>query len=362
VYYFTREKYEKKYSEKIQLTAEDIHHINQFINPNADSTAVAKSPLIIILCESLESWAVDYITDDGRYLMPNVHNFLKNNAVFYADKVKSQVKKGISGDGQMLVNTGMLPCNSGAACRLYANNVFPNLAHYYSSSVTLNPAPGIWNQRAINSAYGIKELYEYENMTDDKSVFSELLSRIKDIEDSSFIMAITVDTHAPFEIASKVDFELDPQMPSELSKYMKSVHYLDACMKEVLVELSNNPNAITVITGDHTIFKPSVLQEFNEYAVAHNMAIANGKNYCPLIIKNKNNCNRYYSEECFQMDIFPTILAAIDMYGDYWWRGFGINLMCPDTNRLLDEEEAYSLSDKILRSNYFSIKNKYGRQ
>lgn len=355
VYFAVKEFYQKKYSQNIQLSADDELLINQlFHQDQRDSINSVHTPLVIILCESLESWAIEYVTEDGRQLMPNLYNFMHRDSAFYANKVKSQVKKGISGDGQMTINTGLLPCNSGAACRLYADNVFPNLAHFYMNSITLNPAPGIWNQMQINPAYGIKELYESPDMFNDEMVFEELLKRLKSLDDNSFIMAITVDTHAPFEMASNVDFEIDSQMPLELSKYLKCVHYLDECMKEVLSELAINSNITTVITGDHTIFKSSLLKEFHNYAASHNLPIADGNNYCPLIIKSPSiHTNTTYTEECYQMDIYPTILYAINMSDTYWWKGFGINLLDNHSQRILDENQAYSLSDKILRSNYF---------
>ena len=127
---------------------------------------------------------------------------------------------------------------------------------------------------------------------------------------------------------------------------------MDILLKPFLDALRYHPEAVVVITGDHTIFKPLMLQENMSYILSHDIKIVDGKNYCPLIIKSPNieqDC--FFSDECYQMDLFPTILAAIGE-SDYWWRGFGINLLSP-SSRLFTENEAYSLSDKLLKMDYF---------
>ena len=57
----------------------------------------------------------------------------------------------------------------------------------------------------------------------------------------------------------------------------------------------------------------------------------------------------------YQMDAYPTILHLIGCE-DYYWKGFGVNLLdsVARNNRPITEQEAYELSDKLIRSNYFS--------
>ena len=53
------------------------------------------------------------------------------------------------------------------------------------------------------------------------------------------------------------------------------------------------------------------------------------------------------------MDIFPTILNVIGCE-DYYWNGFGINLLEKDTNnRKIEDYPALELSDKLHQANYF---------
>ena len=78
-------------------------------------------------------------------------------------------------------------------------------------------------------------------------------------------------------------------------------------------------------------------------------------NYCPLIIYSPEiEGNIHVTDTCYQMDVFPTILNLIGAE-DYFWHGFGVNVMdsVARHNRPITEEEAYRLSDLMIRSDYF---------
>ena len=80
------------------------------------------------------------------------------------------------------------------------------------------------------------------------------------------------------------------------------------------------------------------------------------KTFTPLIIYSPQiKENVQVTDTCYQMDIYPTILHLIGCK-DYYWKGFGVNLMdsVARHNRPITEQEAYELSDKLIRSNYFA--------
>ena len=54
------------------------------------------------------------------------------------------------------------------------------------------------------------------------------------------------------------------------------------------------------------------------------------------------------------MDAYPTILQLINCE-EYYWKGFGVNILDSTArhNRLISEHEAFVLSDKIIRANWF---------
>jgi phosphoglycerol transferase MdoB-like AlkP superfamily enzyme len=74
--------------------------------------------------------------------------------------------------------------------------------------------------------------------------------------------------------------------------------------------------------------------------------------YSPKITKNTR-----YTKDAYQMDIYPTYQALLGVE-NYRWKGFGINLLSDTTEielkRPITEDEAFILSDKLIRNNYFS--------
>ena len=63
---------------------------------------------------------------------------------------------------------------------------------------------------------------------------------------------------------------------------------------------------------------------------------------------------RATSKTTYQMDAYPTILHLIGCE-DYYWKGFGVNLLdsVARNNRPISEQEAFILSDKLIRANWF---------
>lgn len=321
---------------------------------NKQATYVPQRSMIVLLVESFESWVIDYEGIDG-FAMPNLRQFMKEQTTFYADKLISQAKYGGSGDGQMIVMTGMIPLQSGAACRLYGDNVYPNIAQFYPASVTLNSSPGAWNQSVVNPNYGIKELDENIEQ-DDHNIITNLISRIDKDTMPTFYLVITVSSHTPFKKAKEIKWEVDESMPNNMANYIKCLHYFDEQFGALLSYLQKKERLRDfdiVITGDHIIFQKMMLSELVNYANTHSICLYNDKNYCPLIISSsliEKNCR--YTNVAYQMDTYPTIMNAVGA-DSYWWKGFGINLLS-DTVRKFDLETLETLSDKLIRSNYFA--------
>lgn len=163
--------------------------------------------------------------------------------------------------------------------------------------------------------------------------------------------------HAPFDNVQS-DIKNKISAPNVINNYLQCYHYTDSCIgafMDTLFADSALSQSTVVITGDHTIFKSAMLDKFHDYAVEHNLSIASGESYCPLIIYSpKIEKNEQVHDLCYQMDIFPTILHLIDC-DSYFWHGFGVNLLdsAARHNRTISEEEAYRLSDLIIRSDYF---------
>ena len=356
----TKSYYSKNDKKNIFFTPTEEYHLEQLL-AKQDSSLQPSTNLIVILVESLESWPLFLKDENETEITPSLNKLSLQNKTLFCNRIKSQVKYGTSGDGQMIINTGMLPIQSGTACMLYGENEYPNFAHWYNGFV-INPAPNTWNQPIVSISYGYQEtlLPKNKNGTADDAVINEIskgqLEKCK--KDLFCIQEITASSHAPFTHVKVTSLEFSHDMPDILQNYLQSIHYADSCIGDFLDIIECDSlleNTTIVITGDHTIFKKSMLQEFLSFSEKYNYPIPSDESYCPLIIYSPKIKKRVeINDLCYQMDIFPTILHCIGA-DDYYWKGFGVNLLdsVARNNRRITEEEAYILSDKMIRSDWF---------
>ncbi len=356
-------KYGKQFADKIYtipFTKQDSLLINSIYVPN-NQLVQPTSNLIVILFESLESWTLeDWLGCEQ--VCPNLRDIIEDRHTLYVEKLKSEAIQGASGDGQLNVLTGLLPLQIGAACRLYGENKYPNLAQFYQYSYTINPSPGTWNQRVVNASYGIDSLFE--QVANDLFEVNNALMHINDDNQPFYELVITEASHSPFICKDMESLSFSSDMPTTMKDYLTTIHYTDSCLGvffDGIKEKGLWDNTTIVITGDHTIFKDLYLREFQSFAEVNDISIKTGANYVPLIIHSPAiESFRKVGETCYQMDIFPTVKKIVGCE-NYGWQGLGVDLMDDNAicNRYLSEEQAYALSEKLIRNDYFQrIQNK----
>ena len=95
--------------------------------------------------------------------------------------------------------------------------------------------------------------------------------------------------------------------------------------------------------------------EFEQYCLEKNLDYDVQNNNTAFIAYAPNLQEKtIISEKTYQMDAYSTILQLIDCE-KYYWKGFGVNILDSTArrNRLISEQEAFFLSDKIIRANWF---------
>lgn len=361
---------------------EDLRAISRAFRPQGipsraeraenDAHITPRCNLVFILVESLESWVLEMHDAAGMPLLPNIDRLRHERPDFYAPRLTSQVKHGVSGDGQMIVSTGLLPIQSGAACLLYGYNTFPNYASLYPHGVVLNPVKNSWNKSVTMFSYGYNDLRQPEDaITEfgktipaqhwwDEAIFPELTRQCREGDTLFCSFVLTLSSHLPFNM---YDHNFDPQLaqqwPDDVHNYLGALRYMDHYLGQFLNYADSArlwDNTVLVITGDHTVFKPQRLPSLAAPARKAGVSLADGHNYVPLIIAGAGiDQDTQMDNLAFQMDVFPTILHLIGA-DEYSWQGFGINLLAPDIlpNRQFTEEEAFRLSDMLIRSNFFN--------
>ena len=338
------------------MTAEDFKQAAVF-NQGKDSVTL-DSPLIIVLLESLENWV---LTPD---IMPNLYRLTTNDHVFYANRIHTQIVGAPSADGQMIVNTGLLPITAGGTCLHYWQHTYPAIMKLApDSAVCLLPHDTcVWNQTKMSPAYGYDSTIIYCDI--DTILFRKLDSLVDD--GYRYIQCITQSTHAPFVNEKYSRLELPKSMPWVMYNFIRGFNSLDEGLGYFIRKLETDSvlqNYTVVITGDHRILHYEKRQQMQRYSDKHGLGLTPADDCLPLIIWSPRiSGNPRYTDDAYQMDIYPTYRALVGAQ-DFHWHGFGINLMDADPNgvscsgskpiRAIREDDAYRLSDKLIRNNYF---------
>jgi phosphoglycerol transferase MdoB-like AlkP superfamily enzyme len=339
-----------------KLTDSEKNNVSRFLNINSDLPKPKRSVFIVLL-ESFEGWA---LTSSS---MPNLYEFAHSENVLYAKKLVSQTRGGTSGDGQMIVNTGLLPTKEGAVCFRYHTNKFPSISELYDN--TFNIIPGgnsVWNQGRMNIAYSINNSLEIglEDLErcEDKTLVDMFLTNYKNY---NYGMLLTVSTHSPFKaVSNKSEMRTPEDMPIYLANYLKSFNYSDSSLKGLIDSIKKDEylkQSVIIFTGDHIVFHKSQRESFNDYCKRNNLPYDVNEGYTSFIMYSPDiEGNIVIEEEAYQMDIYPTIMDIIGCE-EYFWKGVGVNVMdsAARNNRPILEKDAYDISDMIIRSNYFNL-------
>lgn len=324
----------------LPLTEDEQRLVPTSVLPDTASSPLGH--LVYILIESMESWAMTAQDATGTEVCPYLNHFIKTYPVVVSLGIETQQMYGRSGDGQLITQTGLLPLLQGVACMEYGANTYPNLAHFYPDSKVLNPFPRVWNQRVTTYSYGFKDLREPDAKTHQKGTDSLMFvwaqEELEHATSPMYLMVLTIDTHAPFRCASP-SLIFDVTYSDTEQAYLQCVHHTDQHLGRFLAWADTAAvmqNATIVITADHNHFPRE-----------------DGKGLCPLIIYSPKVHSTITIPQAYQMDIFPTILHLIGQ-DTYPWHGLGRNLLDSNSIRPCSINEAYRLSDKLIRRNYFA--------
>jgi len=320
------------------LTTEEKELLSVILTDQDEDYFSPQNHLVFILVESFEAWSMDATDINGTDVTENLNRFVKNHSVLLCKNVLSQQKYGRSGDGQLITQTGLLPLQNGVTCMRYGGNVYPNFAHFYPNSVVIDPYKNVWNQRVTTYSYGYKRLRESDRIgCTDSVIFCRTREELEHATLPTCVLAITIDTHAPFT-SVPITLDLADKYNQTEQAYLQAVHYFDKHLGRFLDWADTAlvmQNSTIVITADHNHFP-----------------VSESRGRCPLIIKSPKITKTFIVSNAWQMDIFPTVLSAIGN-DTYSWHGFGINLTDSVSNRAISVAEANKLSDKLIRNNFF---------
>lgn len=178
------------FTPKIKAEIDDWMKQQPAYQPLADSIA-RKKTLVVIFCESLESWAINRKVE-GKEITPNLNRYIADSHTLYAPHVLTQVKGGRSIDGQLLVSTGLLPLMSGCYAMQFPFTHYPSLVKAMkeehpdlSSYLMTVDKPITWNQSVVAENFGISQMFFNNQWVNDEKVGSR-----KKLGDVSFMKQI----------------------------------------------------------------------------------------------------------------------------------------------------------------------------
>ncbi len=369
--------------------------------PALPDSAVARKNLVLIICESLESWPVE-ATINGKEITPYLNSILRDTTTFYAPNVLTQVASGRSIDCQLLIHSGLLPMNGSVYSMKYPSVTYPSLnkalrdRHGSLSYIFTCDKPITWNQQAISRAFGYDVLIDRSAWRMD-----EMVGNPAKLSDGSFLRQsveklnegtiwpegeprmltfVTYSGHNPFRLPENMhdpDFDINGMgLPRRLADYITMAHYTDSQLHTLIDYLRSRTDfddTLVVIVGDHEGLAGDRRDFINSSTEA--ARIVSPRQYTPFIVLNSPVAGR---TDCVagQIDMYPTLLAMLGL-SDYEWHGQGRSMLDPARGSyaisMMTGEEvgdstslapgllpllrsARRTSDAIIRSDYFSTR------
>lgn len=314
-----------------------------------DSVGKQIDNVVVILCESLESWPIN-LTLEGKEITPVLNSLVADTVNnLYAPHVLTQVGSGRSIDAQLLINAGMLPMLGGVYSMKAPFNTYYTIpkamkelkgAKSYLMSVD---KPVVWNQGAVASSFGFDTLLMkdawridetaggYRLKLGDRSFLRQIAEKASDgviwpEGEKAFLQIITYSGHNPFNLPDELDnLNLTGKYPEVARNYLRTAHYTDegiGILLDYLQTRNDFDRTLIVITGDH-----EGLADYRKN-LAEQLPYVSRNKHTPLIIVN-SPVGGHIEKLIGQIDIYPTILQLAGLT-DYRWKGLGREITSPE--------------------------------
>lgn len=335
-----------------QWLSEHRRMTSDYTSPHDISEEIAPRNIIIILCESLESWPIG-LTIEGQQITPFINSLINDSTTYYTPNVLTQTRGGRSIDAQLLMLAGQTPIASGVYAMKYSGNTYNTLPKemrkHGAATYLISPdEPSTWNQKAIARSFGIDSIYmkasfdhtlpgavnHIDGYLTDESLLSQTADKMKTGElwpenQYAFILIVTHSGHNPFKIDDNLKtIHLNGDYPEILKDYLTVTHFTDNSLKNLIDYLKTRPDwnrTSVIITGDHE----GLASYRNDLATAHDFV--SREQHTPLIIVNAPFENRkgYNNPNTSQLDIYSTLLDIAGVYNTAKWKGMGQSIFDP---------------------------------
>ena len=325
-------------------------------------TVEGEKNLIFIIVESYLAATSDLVVD-GKEITPFLNSLKRDSSVYYNGHVCPNVNLGESSDGQFIYMTGMLPLKSEITVNIVKDKTVCGLpavlkqeGRVKRSQIVVPTSPTFWEQDKMNSLYGFdtmyskfdcdKALHGSEDL-DDEQIFAMASRAAAQSEAPFFSLVLTMSMHNPYTKSVEHGFQIaDKNLTAEYINYLIDCHYTDMQIERFVGDLKRQglyDQSVIVITADHDAHP--VHLNMKENAVNKELPL--------YIVHGGIDKRNAWTGPCNQLDVYTTLL---DMYGiETQWRGLGHSLLNRNYKNSVSEK-TQTLSEWIIRSNYFGLK------
>ena len=346
----------KLHTKGVSLSETDRKGIGQYIErrnkerlPLSDSCIVEGTPnIVFIVVESYISEASKVVVN-GKEITPNINKLMKGKDTYSNLKMTSQRRSGESSDAQVSYFTGLIPLPSELSISYVLRDSIIGLPYLlktqkgYNTYITLPTPSYFWHQNEANIKYGIDNVIDCVNTetgswSDDEGLFEVL--KTQQLRQPFMHGGYNYDFFKGLGLKSP--FIYPKEYSAEFCNYLDKCHYADMQIGKYLEHLKQKgiyDNSIIIITSDHQPKQDLLNMEAVDEAL-------------PLIIANSG-----IPADCFQrhtinqIDLYPTLLDMFNIKSE--WRGLGYSILRDGYTPEISPE-ARSVSDKMLRGNYFA--------
>lgn len=333
--------------------------------------------VIIIIVESLNSDVIGKKINDHE-ITPNLNKIINSTGTISSLNMIPQVKQGCSNDGQLLINTGLLPLDKGVSSMLFGDRItYPQLGKILNINNTIaifGDSGNTWNQTRAFKSYGFNKIYrisDFEKRSKeigrDLAMFEFTNSFFDNIKQPFLIELVTFSTHIPFSekcVPIKQWLKTDSLSKNEMN-YLNMINYFDSSLGYFIDQLNNNQimgNTVLFIISDHSQGLGVDASKFKDND-------NNRQDILPMaFIAMNTGITKKIDRKTGQVNVFPTILHIMNKFNKSY-HGLGRSLLDDQLTSAVTTKyqiygnrhsedikrqyRAYQISDSIQRSDYF---------
>ncbi|AJE50178.1 LTA synthase family protein [Paenibacillus polymyxa] len=267
---------------------------------------------------------------NGQAITPNFDKLTKES--MYFNNYFHQTAQGRTSDADFSTHASLHPLPTGSVFIRYADHKFdtlpsilkdtgysPNAFHVYDSS--------FWNRYTMYKAMNYDKFYSKKDFKideplgwslGDKSFFRQTLNDLTtEVKQPFYAYMVGISSHHPYNLSpDAVDLDVGEFEGTMFGDYLKSVHYVDEALGELVDQMKKDglwDNTILMFYGDHdNSIKDKALYEKFLGKPLTDLDMQKIMNQVPLLVHLPDGSQAgTYTEPAGQLDLTPSVMHLL---------------------------------------------------